>query len=707
MSLSPRFLFCWLLLLPLRALAITALPYLPLDDGNSWTYQINTTQANRYVAAGSYPVNGVATKLLKYANGDEAYLTNDSNGIRKHKQYVASYYLSGVGYVSETDVFSPPLKFANAEMNVGDVLSQSGKLQATLNAGNGQSLQFTLDYSGSSQVLGYESVVTPAGTFNNALKIKGSITYSGYANGQYLSGSTTEVYWTIPNIGVVRNDTTTNGNTSSALLHSSNLTTPLVGFSPASLTFPAQRFNTSSASQTITLTNKYASAIQISGLQLSGSFSQSNNCQSGLLAAGASCSVQVSYTALGSGSQTGTLTITTSASKVPLQIALSGTTTYPLNLSMTGQGSVSSSPSGLACNASCTADFNADTLVSLTPQPEPGYLFTGWSGDCFGQVNCSLSMSAARNVGASFTLATPLPGLSYAAMTFGDQKLGTVGKALSLSLANSGLAALQISGISASGDFSVSHDCGSSLAPKAFCEILVSFAPSASGDRSGTLSVFSNAAGSPHKVSLSGRGVLQVSADLAPGWNLLGNGTTEAIPIGQFADPEKVTSVWKWLPAQANWAFYAPGLPNGGADYASGKGYQLLSSIAPGEGFWVNAKSAFTTSFSGISPFLLDQFGAGKAQELPKGWSLIAVGNGSSPRAFTNALASDPPSPGTPAASSLISLWAWHAGSPAQAPGWLFYAPSLDNNGGLDSYRNGKGYLGFEQLGRTLDPASG
>jgi hypothetical protein len=56
------------------------------------------------------------------------------------------------------------------------------------------------------------------------------------------------------------------------------------------------------------------------------------------------------------------------------------------------------------------------------------------------------------------------------------------------------------------GDFVQTHTCGSSLAAGASCSISVKFKPAAKGSRTAAVSVTDNAAGSPHKVTLSGTG---------------------------------------------------------------------------------------------------------------------------------------------------------------------------------------------------------
>lgn len=74
-------------------------------------------------------------------------------------------------------------------------------------------------------------------------------------------------------------------------------------------------------------------------------------------------------------------------------------------------------------------------------------------------------------------------------------------------LTNTGTASLAISGIAASGDFAESNNCGGSVTAGSSCTISVTFTPTTTGTRPGTLSISDNAAGSPQSVVLSGTGV--------------------------------------------------------------------------------------------------------------------------------------------------------------------------------------------------------
>lgn len=67
-----------------------------------------------------------------------------------------------------------------------------------------------------------------------------------------------------------------------------------------------------------------------------------------------------------------------------------------------GSGIVSSSPGGISCPADCDESYAEGTVVTLTADPDPGSAFTGWSGDCTGTTDCQITMTADRDVTATF-----------------------------------------------------------------------------------------------------------------------------------------------------------------------------------------------------------------------------------------------------------------------------------------------------------------
>ncbi len=85
--------------------------------------------------------------------------------------------------------------------------------------------------------------------------------------------------------------------------------------------------------------------------------------------------------------------------------------TYTLTVTRdgTGDGTVTSTPPGIDCGADCSEAYLSGTVVELEATPDAGSLFTGWGGACSGAGLCTVTMSGARSVTASFrSTATPV-----------------------------------------------------------------------------------------------------------------------------------------------------------------------------------------------------------------------------------------------------------------------------------------------------------
>ena len=83
-------------------------------------------------------------------------------------------------------------------------------------------------------------------------------------------------------------------------------------------------------------------------------------------------------------------------------IDLGNVSSYALTVSVTGSGGVSSTPSGIKCPSDCTETYGSGTVINLVATPSAGYKFTGWGGACSGTGSCSVTMSAAKSVQATF-----------------------------------------------------------------------------------------------------------------------------------------------------------------------------------------------------------------------------------------------------------------------------------------------------------------
>jgi hypothetical protein len=135
-----------------------------------------------------------------------------------------------------------------------------------------------------------------------------------------------------------------------------------------------------------------------------------------------------------------------------------------------------------------------------------------------GARNATLSISdnasgSPRLVSVSGTgvSATPLVNLNPTSLNFGDQTLSTTSTTRSIILTNTGTGTLTVTSVVASGDFAVvtvpATNCGGSVAPLATCSLNVTFTPTATGGRTGAVTVTDNATGNPHVATLSGNGI--------------------------------------------------------------------------------------------------------------------------------------------------------------------------------------------------------
>ncbi len=107
-----------------------------------------------------------------------------------------------------------------------------------------------------------------------------------------------------------------------------------------------------------------------------------------------------------SGACTGkrTCSVTMTAAKSVAATFKADRYTLSVSRSGTGSGSVSSAPSGIDCGKSCKTTLDHGAMVVLTAIPATGSTFAGWSGACTGKTACSVTMTAAKSVTATFTV---------------------------------------------------------------------------------------------------------------------------------------------------------------------------------------------------------------------------------------------------------------------------------------------------------------
>lgn len=312
---------------------------------------------------------------------------------------------------------------------------------------------------------------------------------------------------------------------------------PNVGFSPTAISFGNQLIGTTSASQTVTLTNTgnlgLNATIAITGTNYTD-FAETNTCTNTTVAPQTSCSISVTFTPSLNGAETATVTITDNAPGSSHSLSLSGTG-FP------GGPAVALSPTSLTFLTTVLKSSSAPQNVTLTNVGTQTLAITSItaSGD-FSQINtCNSSVAAGANctISVTFTptkiktrtgtlsiadnaLGSPqtvsLSGvgtqvqLSPASLNFGTVTVGSASSPQTGTVTNVGSSPLTIQKVSFTGadpqDFSQTNNCTGSLAKGASCTVNVTFKPTATGARTANLAITDPGGGSPQLVPLSGTG---------------------------------------------------------------------------------------------------------------------------------------------------------------------------------------------------------
>jgi hypothetical protein len=202
---------------------------------------------------------------------------------------------------------------------------------------------------------------------------------------------------------------------------------PTASLSPASLIFASQAVGATSAAQTVTLNNTGNSALSITSIALAGTnpgdFAQTNNCGSSV-AAGANCTISVTFTAAASGTRTAALALTDNATGSPQSVSLSGTAG--------STGAVASlSPSSLTFGNGPVAVTSSSQVVTLTNTGTAALsitsiAFTGANASDFSQIStCGASVAAGGTCTIAILFTPAATGSRTASLTVADNASGS------------------------------------------------------------------------------------------------------------------------------------------------------------------------------------------------------------------------------------------------------------------------------------------
>jgi hypothetical protein len=326
-----------------------------------------------------------------------------------------------------------------------------------------------------------------------------------------------------------------------------------LSFSPVLIAYSSIQVGSTSNNYTY-ITNTGTSPVNLTGFSFTGPDagdftynSVNSNCTTATtLPVNGACYVYVYFTPAATGSRTATLQITDTASGSPQSVNLSGTGSSTTQLVVT--------PATLTFGGQNTGTTSAGMNVTVYNTTSNAIAFTSAllsganPGDFAVATNtCGASIAASANCVITVTFSPTATGARTATLSLTDgatnspqsvtlsgtgqtnsqilklystfisfpvTNLNATASQSYVQLTNAGTGAITIAGASISGtnptDFAISQNTcpvpPATLATGASCYIYATFSPQAIGNRTATLSISSNALGSPQAVTLTGSG---------------------------------------------------------------------------------------------------------------------------------------------------------------------------------------------------------
>jgi hypothetical protein len=197
----------------------------------------------------------------------------------------------------------------------------------------------------------------------------------------------------------------------------SSASVPIATVTPTNSIFAGQQVATSSVAQTVTLTNTGNATLNVGNVQITGDFTQTNNCL-GTLASNSSCTLNVVFTPTVTGTRTGTLSVNDNAQGSPQVVSLAGvgvdfsltsstssntvtggkTATYQLSLSPLG--GAFTKPVKLSCSGAPALAACSISPSSVTPNGSPA--------------TATLTITTTASVARAASLRSPADRMLYA-----------------------------------------------------------------------------------------------------------------------------------------------------------------------------------------------------------------------------------------------------------------------------------------------------
>jgi hypothetical protein len=220
-------------------------------------------------------------------------------------------------------------------------------------------------------------------------------------------------------------------------------------------------------------------------------------------------------------------------------VTIGGLTKQGVLVSIQNIGNTTLTISSIGLTGADSADyFEEGSCSSSIPAGGTCHLTVGFTPITTGTLTAALSITdnapnSPQTVSLTGVGVQPAVSLSPASLTFPTQTVFTSSKAQTVTLTNTGVGTLSITNIAATGAFTQTNNCGSTVNSGSSCTLNVTFKPTKSGSSTGSLSITDNAPLSPQIVSLNGTGT---DIEFTPASFNFGNQ-----PVGTTSLPKKFT----------------------------------------------------------------------------------------------------------------------------------------------------------------------
>jgi len=467
---------------------------------------VNYTQTN--TCGGAVPANGSCTVTVTFAPTNigtfNATLTiSDSDPTSPQ---VATLVGTGTAAVTVISATPAPLTFLNVAWNVSSSKTVTVKNNGVVTAFfSGITLTDANDY-------------TQTNTCGTSLAPKGSCTVTVTLTPQALGS--------LPATLTIADNNSAGANT--VALSGTGITS--VTLNPLSLTF-GNVVDGSGLTKTSTLTNA-GNALSITiALSDSVDYSQTNTC-GGVVPAGGSCAISVTFAPKATGALNATLSVTDADPASPQVVALTGTgladiTTVTLTPSTLAYGNVvwgltSSKTVTVKNSGSVNAVIGALTFTGASDYTQtnncPATLTAGttctvtvtFAPTAIGALNGALSIADNTSAGSSIISMTGTGitsiTLNPATLAFGSVELGT-NSTKTTTLTNAGNALPVSITLTDNVNYSETNTCGATVPAGGSCVITIIFTPRSVGALNTTVNIVDGDPSSPQSVTITGSGL--------------------------------------------------------------------------------------------------------------------------------------------------------------------------------------------------------